>query len=69
MAEIDPVEFGAMRADVRQLKDDVSVMRDEIKELLAMANAGKGAAWFGRAVAGAIGGVAGAIAAVKIFIR
>lgn len=73
MAEIDPVEFGAMRADVQQLKLDVTEMRGDVKNLLEMANtakgASKGAVWFGRALAGAIGGIAGAVAAVKVFIR
>ena len=58
MAEIDPVEFGALRAEVSYLKTEVTKLREDIETLLELANKSKGGMWTGMIIASAIGAVA-----------
>ena len=58
MAEIDPVEFGALRAEVSYLKTEVSKLREDIETLLELANKGKGGIWTGMVIASAVGAIA-----------
>lgn len=57
MSEIDPREFGKLEAQVEALQSEVHALRDDVKQLLEMANKSKGGFWVGMAVASAIGGV------------
>jgi hypothetical protein len=57
MSEIDPREFGKLEAQVEALQKEVHGLRDDVKQLLEMANKSKGGFWVGMAVASTIGGV------------
>lgn len=64
MSEIDPQEFGAMRArldamekEQSEIRDQVKAMSADIKELLALANQGKGSLWMFLTLAGVLGAV------------
>lgn len=57
MSEIDPREFGKLEAQVEALQSEVHALRDDVKQLLEMANKSKGGFWVGMAVASAVGGV------------
>lgn len=57
MSEIDPREFGKLEAQVEALQKEVHALRDDVKQLLEMANKSKGGLWVGMSVASAIGGV------------
>jgi hypothetical protein len=57
MAEIDPREFGKLEAQVASLQLEVSAMRDDIKQLLEMANKSKGGMFVGMAIASVVGGL------------
>jgi len=67
MSDIDPREFGRLEAEVKALQDEVSGLRDDVKELLELANKSKGGFWIGMAIASGVGGIVGAIA--KEFVR
>ena len=62
MSDIDPREFGRLEAEVKALQDEVSGLRDDVKELLELANKSKGGFWIGMAIASGVGGIVGAIA-------
>jgi hypothetical protein len=55
--EIDPVQFGALTAQVKLLETQVSELQSDVKALLALANKSKGGFWAGMAIASAIGGI------------
>jgi hypothetical protein len=57
MSDIDPREFGKLEAQVEALQKEVHALRDDVKQLLEMANKSKGGLWVGMSVASAIGGV------------
>lgn len=57
MNDIDPVEFGRMQADVHMLKTEMSEVRRDVKELLEMANRGRGGLWMFNSGLVAAGGV------------
>jgi hypothetical protein len=57
MAEIDLREFGKLEAQVASLQLEVSAMRDDIKQLLEMANKSKGGMFVGMAIASVVGGL------------
>ena len=54
---IDPREFGRLEAEVKALQQEVSGLRDDVRELLAMANKSKGGLWLGMTIASGLGGV------------
>lgn len=62
--EIDPQEFGELRADVRALfRNDeaqgeaLKHLSNQIDELMSMANRSKGVIWAGMSIAGGVGGL------------
>jgi hypothetical protein len=57
MSDIDPVKFGLLIGQVKTLEDQVAAMQSDIKELLALANKGKGGFWMGMTIASAFGGI------------
>ena len=67
MNDIDPREFGRLEAEVKALQGEVSGLRDDVKELLELANKSKGGFWIGMAIASGLGGIVGALA--KGFMR
>jgi hypothetical protein len=56
MANIDPVEYGKLTAQVDNLTCKVESMEIDIKELLALANKSKGGFWMGMTIASIAGG-------------
>jgi hypothetical protein len=54
--EIDPIQYGQLIAQVRNLQDKVDSMETDIKLLLELANKSKGGFFAGMLIASAIGG-------------
>ena len=50
MIEVDPVKIGVMWQKVEAMEHEVSELRADVKELLAMANKGRGGFWVGMMV-------------------
>jgi hypothetical protein len=59
MSDIDPREFGKLEAQVEALQKEVHALRDDVKQLLEMAN---------MSVASALGGVI-TFVADRLFIK
>ena len=55
--EIDPIQYGQLIAQVRNLQDKVDSMEADIKLLLELANKSKGGFFAGMLIASAIGGL------------
>jgi hypothetical protein len=55
MTDIDPIAFGRMQAEVHLLRSEVATLQSDVKELLALANAGKGGFWMGMTIASMMG--------------
>lgn len=55
MSEIDPQEFGALQADVKNLTKEIHLLRQEMAGVNAMINQGKGGLYVALLAAGAIG--------------
>lgn len=53
---IDPIEFGRMQENLKNLSNEVHLLRGQMAELLELANKGRGGFWVGMAVASVIGG-------------
>lgn len=62
MSEIDPIKVGVMWSKVEAMEKEMTEMRHDIKELLAMANKGRGGFWVGMMVVSAISSFIGFIA-------
>jgi hypothetical protein len=62
MSDIDPVKFGLLIGQVKTLEDQVAAMQSDIKELLALANKGKGGFWMGMTIASMAGALASWVA-------
>ena len=56
MENIDPVQYGRVIAQVENLTTKVESMDTDIKELLALANKGRGGFWMGMTIASMLGG-------------
>ena len=52
--DIDPIKVGVMWQKVEAMEKEVAEMRNDIKELLAMANKGRGGFWVGMMVVSAL---------------
>lgn len=57
MADIDPQDFGALSAEVRILTQEVHGLRQEMAQVNAMINQGKGGIYVLVLAAGAMGSV------------
>lgn len=57
MSEIDPVQFGVLNQKVDTLEKQVTSLQKDMKELLELANKGKGGFWVGMTLASILGGV------------
>jgi hypothetical protein len=62
MSDIDPRDFGKLEAQVQALQTEVHAMREDIKQLLEMANKSKGGMFVGMAIASVVGGIISFIA-------
>ena len=58
MENIDPVEYGKLLGKVDALSEKVECMESDLKELLALANKGKGGFWAGMMMASVLGSIA-----------
>lgn len=54
---IDPVQYGKLLSTVENLEKKVESMDADLKELLALANKGRGGFWMGMVIASGIGGL------------
>lgn len=59
MSDIDPVQFGALTAQVATLEKQVSDLTTKMDTLLALANQSKGGFWVGMSVVAAISSAVG----------
>ena len=59
MTDIDPVKIGVMWQKVEAMEKEVAEMRSDIKELLAMANKGRGGFWVGMMVISGLSSIVG----------
>ena len=57
MSDIDARDFGKLEAQVQALQNEVHSLSKDVKELLELANKGKGGFWMGMTIASAVGGV------------
>jgi hypothetical protein len=55
MAEIDPQDFGELKANVTTLTNEIHLLRQEMAQVNAMINQGKGGMYVIVLAAGAIG--------------
>lgn len=55
--EIDPKDFGALQADVKNLMKEIHLLREEMRQVNAAINQGKGGLWVIVMAAGAIGSI------------
>jgi hypothetical protein len=62
MTDIDPITFGRMQAEVHLLRSEVATLQSDVKELLALANKGKGGFWMGMTIASMMGALVSWIA-------
>jgi putative methionine-R-sulfoxide reductase with GAF domain len=51
MPDINPEEFGRMKEQIDQLQKSQDELNKDMKEMLALANQGKGGFWAGMAIA------------------
>jgi hypothetical protein len=66
---MDLTQFGKMQAEVEQLKEDVADLKADVKQLLELANKGKGGFWAGMTLASMFGGVLGWFISHWPFVR
>lgn len=57
--DIDLVEYGEMRQQVRETASKVASMEKKIDQLVDLASRGKGGLWLGMTIVAAFGGVSG----------
>ena len=48
---LDPVKIGVMWQKMETMEKEVSELRDDVKQLLALANKGRGGLWVGMTIA------------------
>lgn len=57
--DIDPIKFGVTWQKVEMMEKEVAELRADVKELLALANKGRGGFWVGMTIASAISSFVG----------
>jgi hypothetical protein len=55
MSDINPKEFGALEADVRNLMTEIHLLRQDMKVMQATIDQAKGGIWVVMALAGTLG--------------
>lgn len=61
--EIDLRDFGALEADVRTLRDEIKLLREDMADMKETINQTKGGIWVVMAVAGTVG------SAITLFVK
>ena len=56
MNDIDPIQFGELRADMANMKANMALMVKKIDELTELANKSKGGLWAGMAIVSFVSG-------------
>lgn len=56
MNDVSPKEFGALEADVRNLMNEIHLLRQDMKTMKEVIDQTKGGIWVVMALAGTIGG-------------
>ena len=56
MSDVDPKEFGALEADVRNLMKEIHLLRQDMKAMKETIDQTKGGIWVVMGIAGAVGG-------------
>lgn len=51
--DLDPIKVGVMWQKVETMEKEVSELRDDVKQLLALANKGRGGFWVGMTIVSA----------------
>ena len=59
--EIDPVKFGVTWQKVEAMEQEVAELRKDVKELLQLANKGRGGLWAGMIMVSAVSAFVGFI--------
>ena len=57
--DIVPVKYGVLWQKVQDMDRKVDRMESDVRQLLELANRGKGGLWFGMAVASSVTGIIG----------
>jgi hypothetical protein len=57
MTDINPIEFGKMKEQIEHLQKGQDELNKDMKEMLALANQGRGGFWMGMAIASFIGSI------------
>jgi hypothetical protein len=57
MTNINPIEFGKMKEQIEHLQKGQDELNKDMKEMLALANQGRGGFWMGMAIASFIGSI------------
>ena len=61
--EIDPVKYGVLWQKVQDMDKKMDKMEDQLEQLVALANRGRGGFWMGMAIMSSITGLIGFAAA------
>jgi DNA anti-recombination protein RmuC len=56
MNDVSPKEFGALEADVRNLMNEIHLLRQDMKTMKEVIDQTKGGIWVVMALAGTVGG-------------
>lgn len=56
MSDVSPKEFGALEADVRNLMNEIHLLRQDMKTMKEVIDQTKGGIWVVMALAGTVGG-------------
>jgi hypothetical protein len=61
--EIDPIKYGVLWQKVQDMDKKIDKMEDQLEQLVALANRGRGGFWMGMAIMSSITGLIGFAAA------
>ena len=61
--EIDPIKYGVLWQKVQDMDKKIDKMEDQLEQLVALANRGRGGFWMGMAIMSSITGLIGFLAA------
>ena len=59
VSDIDPIQYGALTAQVATLEEQVAELRSDVRSLLELANKSRGGLWAGMVIASSVGGIVG----------
>lgn len=61
--EIDPIKYGVLWQKVQDMDKKIDKMEDQLEQLVALANRGRGGFWMGMAIMSSVAGLIGFLAA------